>query len=137
MNAFVAATHHPLGAAALAARTGFAETAPQPRRPWAMLINALLDLAGPEASFLAHGERPWASATFSGSRHAVTLAFAGARGVLAGETFADSLPEHEFAIPRQIVADAGVTGMLHETSPHDGGGERLVVDVELLLVEER
>jgi len=136
MTAFVAATHHPLGAAALAARTGIARDAvspPRPRRPWAALINALLDLAGPEAAFLAHGERPWASATFSGSRHAVTLAFAGARGVIAGEAFAEALPEHEFAIPRQLVADACVTGMLHEVEAQ----ERLVVDVELLLVEER
>jgi hypothetical protein len=136
MTAFVAATHHPLGAAALAARTGIARDAvspPRPRRPWAALINALLDLAGPEAAFLAHGERPWASATFSGSRHAVTLAFAGARGVIAGEAFAEALAEHEFAIPRQIVADACVTGMLHEVEAQ----ERLVVDVELLLVEER
>lgn len=136
MNAFIAATHHPLGAAALAARTGMSGEAPptpQPRRPWATLINALLDMAGPDAAFLAHAERPWASVTFSGSRHAVTLAFAGARGVIAGEAFAEALPEYEFSISRQIVADACVTGMLHETEP----AERLVVDVELLLVEER
>lgn len=135
MNAFVAATHHPLGAAALMVRTGIGNetTVPQPRRPWATLVNALLDLAGPEASFLAHSERPWASVTFSGSRHAVTLAFAGAGGVIAGEAFAEALPEHEFSVPRQLVADACVTGMLHEAEPV----ERLVVDVELLLVEDR
>jgi len=70
--------------------------------------------------------------TFAGSRHTITLAFQGAAAVAAGEQFAEALPEHEFAIPRQIVADAAVTGMLHESQP-----QRLEVELELLLVEDQ
>lgn len=112
-----------------------ASPATRPRRPWALLINALLDLAGPQAGFVAHAERPWASVTFAGSRHTVTLAFTGAAGVAAGEAFAEALPEHEFAIPRQIVADATVTGMLHEVAAA-GRAEMLTIEAELLLVED-
>ncbi|MBU6267229.1 MAG: hypothetical protein KGN34_06800 [Sphingomonadales bacterium] len=90
-------------------------------------------MAGSHAEFVSHAERPWASVTFIGSRHTITLAFPGAHGVIAGDRFAEALPEHEFAIPRQIVADAVVTGMLHEAEP----AERLVIEAELLLVEDQ
>jgi len=105
---------------------------PRARRPWAQLLNAVLDLAGPRAEFVSHAERPWASVTFVGSRHISTLAFPGARGVIEGERFAEALPEHEFAIPRQIVTDAVVTGMRHESEP----AERVAIEIELLLVED-
>ena len=114
-----------------AAALDTAQPAPRARRPWALLLNAVLDLAGPHAELVSHAERPWASVTFAGSRHVVTLAFAGAAGVAAGEACAEALGEHEFAIPRQIVADANVIGMLHEAQP-----ARLVLDAELLLVED-
>ena len=102
------------------------------RRPWAQLLNAVLDLAGPEAEFVSHGERPWASVTFAGSRHTIALGFSGAAAIAAGEAFAAALPGHEFAIPRQLVADAVVTAMHHEARP----AERLEIEAELLLVED-
>ncbi|MDE2404520.1 MAG: hypothetical protein KGM17_07615 [Sphingomonadales bacterium] len=89
-------------------------------------------MAGDSASFVSHAERPWASVTFSGSRHAIVLAFAGDAAIIAGEAFAEALPEHEFAIPGQLVADAAVTAMRHEAVP-----PRLTIELELLLVEER
>ena len=120
MNAFTASTTLPRPASLRA------------RRPWARLLDAVLGLAGPGAEFISHAERPWASVTFAGSRHTIVLGFSGAAAIAAGEAFAEALPGHEFAIPRQIVADAVVTGMRHEAMP----AERLVIEAELLLVDD-
>lgn len=79
-----------------------------------------------------HGERSWASVTFSGTRHTVVLAFAGLEPVAAGEQFINVLPEHEFTIPRQLVADAAVVRVEHTMLPEP----RLEVEVQLLLLDE-
>ena len=50
----------------------------------------------------------------------------------AGETFLTLLPEHEFAIPGQLVADASIASVAHSLSPD----ARLEVEIELLLLEE-
>jgi hypothetical protein len=102
------------------------------RSPWHALITALLRLAGDRAALLRHAERPWTSVTFSGTRHTVALAFTGCEAVAAGEAFLAALPEHEFRIPRQLVADAAVAAVEHELVPEP----RLMVEVELLLLEE-
>lgn len=104
---------------------------PGRRRPWAALLSAVIGLAGERAELLRHSERPWASVTFAGTRHTIAIAFAGAEAVTAGEAFIAALPEHEFAIPRQIVADAAVVA-----AEHDALAQRLTVELELLLVED-
>lgn len=96
------------------------------------LRDALLALADHRGQVLTHSERAWASITFAGARHAVTLLFAGEEAVVAGERFLAALPDHEFAIPGQLVADAAVTAVEHRLLPHP----RLVVQCELLLLEE-
>src|SRR5690606_40953640 len=78
---------------------------------------ALLDLAQGRAAILAHTERSWASVTFAGARHRIELAFEGAEAVEAGELFIALLPEHEFALPGQLVADAAVTEVEHRLDP--------------------
>ncbi|MBW8755207.1 MAG: hypothetical protein JF595_13845 [Sphingomonadales bacterium] len=105
---------------------------PGRRRPWRALLSAVMGLAGGKAELLRHVERPWASVTFSGSRHRLTLAFTGAEALAAAEHFIAALPEHEFAIPRQLVADAAVVSVEHETLPQP----KLTVEVELLLLED-
>lgn len=102
------------------------------RRPWRVLISAVTDLAGGKAELLRHVEQPWASVTFSGTRHTMALAFTGAEAVAAGEGFIAALPEHEFTIPRQLVADAAVVSVEHTTLPEP----KLTVEVELLLLED-
>ncbi|MEE4206076.1 MAG: hypothetical protein V2I39_07285 [Erythrobacter sp.] len=94
--------------------------------------EALLALAQGHASLLTHEEKAWASITFSGTRHEVMLDFDGAEAVAAGEEFIDELPEHEFRIPGQLVADATVRAVDHRF----GAEERLVVTAVLLLLEE-
>ncbi|RPF72848.1 hypothetical protein EG799_12745 [Aurantiacibacter spongiae] len=84
-----------------------------------------------QAQIVSHTERSWASITFAGTRHRVVLAFEGADAVEAGECFIAFLPDHEFAIRGQLVADAAVTRVDHAAAP-----PRLVITCELLLLEE-
>ena len=109
-----------------------AARAPHVRRPWLQLLSAVMELAGSAAELLRHTEKPWASVTFTGSRHAITLAFTGAEAAAMGEIFIAALPEHEFDVPRQIVADAAVLAVEHVLVPEP----RLTVEIELLLLEE-
>jgi hypothetical protein len=102
------------------------------RRPWRALLSAVADLAGGKAELLRHVERPWASVTFAGTRHSIVLAFTGEDALTAGDAFMNALPDHEFAIPRQLVADAAVASVEHALLPQP----KLTVEVELLLLED-
>ena len=94
--------------------------------------SALADLHAHRGQVLTHTKKAWASITFAGTRHTIALLFAGEDAVEAGEHFVAALPDHEFAIPGQLVADAGVTEVEHRLLPEP----RLVVQCELLLLEE-
>ncbi|MEP7222063.1 MAG: hypothetical protein ABI673_05285 [Novosphingobium sp.] len=102
------------------------------RGNWARAIEALLALGGEHAELLRHAERPWASATFSGSRHTAALSFSGAEAMAAGERFVAELPDHEFTIPGQLVADAAITEVSMAMLPEPV----LMVEVELLLLDD-
>lgn len=95
------------------------------------LRDALLELAQGEAAVLSHAETNWASITFAGARHRLELAFEGADAVEAGELFIAALPEHEFAIPGQLVAEATVVAVDHRLDP-----PRMQVSCEVLLLED-
>ena len=99
--------------------------------PRNQLREALLALAEGRATILSHDEKSWASITFAGTRHRLELVFEGAEAVQAGELFIAFLPEHEFAIPHHLVADAAVTAVDHRLDP-----PRMTVTCELLLLEE-
>lgn len=105
---------------------------PARRSTWLHLLSALMELAGGRAELVSHSERAWASATFAGTRHRVVLHFAGAEAVAAGEAFIDSLPEHEFAVPRQLVADAAVLEVTHSALP----APAITLTAELLLLDD-
>ena len=102
------------------------------RSPWMQLLSALMGLAGGRAELIRHAERPWASVTFAGSRHTVLLAFTGSEAVAAGEAFIAALPDHEFTIPRQLVADAAVLALEQVMLPEP----RIEVEIEVLLLED-
>ncbi|MGF7153170.1 hypothetical protein [Novosphingobium gossypii] len=99
------------------------------RGPWLRLLSEVLRLAGPEVEFVHHGERDWASATFSGARHSIALAFDGAQAVAAAEALIAALPDHEFTVPRHLVADAVIASVEHRQSP-----PHMAVEVELLVI---
>lgn len=101
------------------------------REPRIRLREALFTLAKGQATIVRHDEKSWASITFAGTRHRLDLVFDGAEAVEAGELFMVFLPEHEFEIPGQLVADATVTAVDHRREP-----PRLQVSCELLLLEE-
>lgn len=117
-------------------RAEFIETKARAHRPRRSLADrvylALLKLAEGRADLLAHSEKPWASITFSGSRHEMTLDFNGTEAVAAGVRFIAALPDHEFTIPGQLVADACINSVDHTMVPEPS----LVVEVALLLLEE-
>lgn len=94
--------------------------------------NALLELAEGQGELLRHAERPWASVTFSRSRHTVVLRFTGEEAVAAGERYIAALAEHEFTLTRQIVADAAVVAVAQDTLPRP----HMTVEAELLLLDD-
>lgn len=96
------------------------------------LREAVLALAGGHGEVQHHAETAWASITFAGTRHRLRIAFTGAEEVEGGEALVAALPEHEFAIPRQLVADATVCEVESSLLPEP----RMVVECELLLLED-
>ena len=98
----------------------------------ARLRNALSDLANGKATIERHAERNWASITFAGTRHTLYLAFEGIDAVEAGEQLIEAMPEHEFLLPGQIVADASVIAAQHTLLPVP----TLKISLELLLLED-
>ena len=98
----------------------------------ARLREALIELAGGHATIAEHSEKSWASITFAGTRHRLQLAFEGEAAIQAGEMFIVFLPEHEFMLPGQLVADVAVTAVDHRLAPEP----RLTVSIELLLLDE-
>ncbi len=101
-------------------------------RAWLRVINAVLALAGEQAELIRHSERPWASVTFSGTRQSLQLLFAGTAGAEAAERFIEALPEHEFAIPGKLVADAVIVAVTQETLPEP----QITLEAELLLLDD-
>ncbi len=102
----------------------------QRRTPGQRLRLALSELCSGHGEIVQHDEKAWASITFSGARHTLRLTFEGADAVEAGETFVAILPEHEFAIPSQLVADATIVSVEHALLPQP----RMLVECELLLL---
>lgn len=94
--------------------------------------EALSVLAEGTADILTHEETAWASITFNGTRHEIVLDFDGAEAVAVAEEFIENLPEHEFRIPGQLVADANVREVDHRF----GADERMIVTCVMLLLEE-
>lgn len=100
--------------------------------PSARLRGELQALAEGHAEIRKHSEKSWASVTFAGTRHRLDLAFAGEEAVEAAENFIAFLPEHEFSVRGQLVADAAVVSVDHRIGPDP----RMDVQVELLLLDE-
>ncbi|MDT0575042.1 hypothetical protein RM533_02450 [Croceicoccus sp. F390] len=96
------------------------------------LADAVLALSGHAAALVIHTQMPWASITFSGARHTMKLVFSGQGAVRAGEAFIAALPDHEFGILGQLVADAAVKAVESRWLPEPW----MNVDIELLMLED-
>jgi hypothetical protein len=73
----------------------------------------------------------WASVTFSGARHRLSVALSGPGAVGAAADFLADLPEMEFEIAGHIVADVA----LLSEERRDGGGYASL-ELEALTIEE-
>lgn len=102
------------------------------RAPWKRVARAVLELAGPCAQLFRHSEKPWASVTFSGARHSFVLGFDGTEAMEAADLFIAALPDHEFAIPGRLVADATIRAVDQRVLP----SPRTLVEAELLLLDD-
>ncbi len=89
----------------------------------APLLRQLRAALGDMAEVQLLHERRWASATFAGIRHYLRVRLA-ANG---GDARLDTLPEHIFHLPGQLVADCHVPR-------RDRVGDMLVAEVEMLTV---
>lgn len=98
----------------------------------ARLVAALVALAQGHGTLRDHRQSPWASVTFSGTRHELCFDFVGPEAVAGAELLIAALPEHEFALPRQLVADAAVSAVEHTMLPQPG----LSIRCELLLIDD-
>ncbi len=66
---------------------------------------------GAAVAFEAAASRPWASITFSGERHRLTLCLPGPGAAAAVEMFLDGLEERDFALKDHVLADIEATGV--------------------------
>ena len=102
------------------------------RRGQGHLISAILSLSGGHGIVLRHDETVWASITFSGKRHMISLLFTGTDAIARGEEMIAALPDHEFTMPGKLVADAAVTKVDHRMVPT----ETCEISIELLVLDE-
>lgn len=117
----------------MSVETAIRKAPARPRRSTTdRLRTALAALGEHRGQVLTHSERAWASITFAGARHSFAILFSGDDAVAAGERFVAALPDHEFAIPGQLVADASVVSVDQAALPQP----RMVVELELLLLED-
>lgn len=109
--------------------------APHPRvriGPGERLLRAVTALAGPSAELVSHREEPWASVTFAGTRHTIVLRYQGWEAGDAAEALIAALPEHEFTIPRVLVADAAVVRLDQVLLPEPD----MTLELALLLLDD-
>jgi len=77
--------------------------------------------------------RPWSSATFEGERHRFDLRLHGDAACIGAalDRLIDRLPEAEFELPRQIVAEARLTSLRVDPDPDVAA---LALTIEVLTV---
>lgn len=105
---------------------------PRARGTGARLVAELLALANGRGTLIEHRQRGWASVTFNGTRHELGFRFEGEEAIAGGEVLIAALSEHEFSIPRQLVADAVVVSVNHAMFP----APLLEIRCEVLMLDE-
>lgn len=102
------------------------------RGVWLAILAQMLAIAGGKGTLVSHEERAWASATFDGARHRFVLEFDGVAAIGLGETLIERIPDHEFAVPGHLVADATIVCVEHSLADHP----RMRIESEILLLRE-
>ena len=65
----------------------------------------VLELLGPDAELVTAEQYDWESATFSGARHIIAIRLSLPDGDAPEPPILELLPDHEFPLDRQLVAD--------------------------------
>lgn len=81
----------------------------------------------PEATLSVIHERPWHSLTFTGAQVCISVMLQSEKLPDFGHRFAQELPEYEFSLRDQLVADIAVIEMAAGENP-----TRLMIDALLL-----
>lgn len=85
---------------------------------------------GAAVAFESLASRPWASITFSGERHRLSLCLPGPGAQAAVDAFLDGLEDREFALRGHILADIEAVGVRRDA---DG---QIRLTLEALTVED-
>ena len=85
---------------------------------------------GAAVTFEASASWPWASITFAGERHRLTLSLPGPGAQAAVDAFLDGLGEREFALRGHLLADIEAIGVARDA---DG---QIRLTLEALTVED-
>ena len=96
------------------------------------LLRQLGACLGPGAEPGQCHEREWASATFAGARHSFAFRLPLADRAAPLPDCLAALPDHEFDLPGDIVADCSVA--IHARTSDDDGRHWLPVVIEVLTV---
>ncbi|MEP7349629.1 MAG: hypothetical protein ABI668_06710 [Sphingorhabdus sp.] len=92
------------------------------------LVRALQPIM-PDATFAISQCRDWYSMTFSGAQIVITAQLQGTDAAALASQFVQMLPEHEFVLPRLIVADIAVVSQ----QMSDYG---ICLEIEALVLDE-
>lgn len=98
---------------------------------WRQIESAIERISNGKAKVISHAEKPWASPTFTGSRHELLLSFEGEEGALIGEAMRLELPNNELVLPGHTVADVAIAWTHHQAKPL-----RLDFMVRVLVLDE-
>lgn len=90
------------------------------------MIPTLTRIAGPNATLISHGDRPWESATFKGMRYTASFLFTSQD---EADSFIERLPDYPFDLPGCLVCDAKATKIV-------ASHMHIVVACEVLVLEE-
>ena len=93
-------------------------------------LRSYFEGLGAPVAFESSTSRPWASITFSGERHHLTLCLPGPGAQAAVDAFLDGLAEREFALRGHVLADIEAAGIQRDA---DG---QIRLTLEALTVED-
>ena len=94
-----------------------------------LLERALVVKGGNGTTIGPSRSEAWASATFRGARHAITLCLAGDDAPARGARLAEEMDGIEFDLPGHLVADIGVRSRSEEANG-------VTLEIEALTVED-
>lgn len=82
-----------------------------------VIAAALLKGVNRAGHIKSHGETQWASATFTGARHALVVRFVGADAFASAGCLQRKIKSDDIEIPGQLIVEMKVVRVTHELHP--------------------